>query len=157
MDEADTLAEAMYAENDNRTLCRIMAVRAVLLGISTFDAARIADVSQRAVQSWVARFRESGVDGLRDLPGGGRPPKCDTAKVAKLALSLSRKNALTPKSLRELVRQKLHVSYSVVNMRAIMRATGFSRETSVTGPGNAADPAGVKKWQKDAKKSIFLL
>ena len=154
MDETNILTEAMRAEKSIKLYTRISAVRYVLLGHSTSDAATHADVTQRTVQLWVERFRADGVDGLRDLPGRRGHPKCDPAKVAKHALVLSRKNALTPKSLCERVRSKLHVRYSVVNMRAIMREAGFSRKVSVTRLGNAADPADVKKWQIDAFDAI---
>ncbi len=105
---------------------------------------------------WIARFRAGGVGGLHGLPGRGKRPECDADKVAGLAPSPSRKNAPTPESLRELARRRLHVSCSVVNMRAIMHKAGFPRKASAAGPGNAADPADVEKWQKGAKGQFLL-
>ncbi len=98
MDETDILTEAMRAEKSIKLYTRISAVRYVLLGHPASNAATYADVTQRTVQLWVERFRADGVDGLRDLPGRRGHPECDPAKVAKHALVLSRKNALTPKS-----------------------------------------------------------
>ena len=63
------LTEAMHAERDIRIRNRMMAVLGVLNGHSTRIASDFADVDQRAVQLWVARFDEGGIGGLRDAPG----------------------------------------------------------------------------------------
>ena len=68
------LTEAMHAERDIRIRNRMMAVRGILAGYPTKDAAYFADVDRRTVQLWVARFDEGGIGGLRDAPGRGRPP-----------------------------------------------------------------------------------
>ena len=77
MDETDKkireLTEAMRAEQDARIRNRMMAVRGILAGYPTKDAAYFADVDRRTVQLWVARFDEGGIGGLRDAPGRGRP------------------------------------------------------------------------------------
>ena len=79
MDETDKkireLTEAMRAEQDARIRNRMMAVRGILAGYPTKDAAYFADVDRRTVQLWAARFDEGGIGGLRDAPGRGRPPR----------------------------------------------------------------------------------
>ena len=73
MDETDKkireLTEAMRAEQDARIRNRMMAVRGILAGYPTKDAAYFADVDRRTVQLWVARFDEGGICGL---PGRSR-------------------------------------------------------------------------------------
>ena len=73
MGEADKkireLTEAMRAEQDARIRNRMMAVRGILAGCPTKDAAYFADVDRRTVQLWVARFDEGGIGSLRDAPG----------------------------------------------------------------------------------------
>ena len=66
------LTEAMHAERDIRIRNRMMAVLGVLKGHPTGIASDFADVDQRTVQLWVARFDEGGIGGLRDAPGRGR-------------------------------------------------------------------------------------
>ena len=89
MDETDKkireLTEAMRAEQDARIRNRMMAVRGILAGYPTKDAAYFADVDQRTVQLWVARFDEGGIGGLRDAPGRGRPPRAGYGRIRKLA------------------------------------------------------------------------
>ena len=90
MDETDKkireLTEAMRAEQDARIRNRMMAVRGILAGYPTKDAAYFADVDRRTVQLWVARFDESGIGGLRDAPGRGRPPRAGYGRIRKLGL-----------------------------------------------------------------------
>ena len=79
------LAEAIRAERDIRIRSRMMAVLGVLKGHSTRIASDFADVDQRTVQLWVARFDEGGIGGLRDAPGRGRPPRAGYGRIRKLA------------------------------------------------------------------------
>ena len=74
MDETDKkireLTEAMRAEQDARIRNRMMAVRGILAGYPTKDAAYFADVDRRTVQLWVARFDEGGSVASGTLPEG---------------------------------------------------------------------------------------
>ncbi len=79
------LTEAMRAEQDARIRNRMMAVRGILAGYPTKDAASFADVDRRTIQLWVARFDEGGIGGLRDAPGRGRPPRAGYGRIRKLA------------------------------------------------------------------------
>ena len=66
--EIRELVEAIRAERDIRIRNRMMAVLGALKGHSTRIAFDFADVDQRTVQLWVARFDEGGIGGLRDAP-----------------------------------------------------------------------------------------
>ena len=117
MDETDKkireLTEAMRAEQDAGICSRMMAVRGILAGYPTKDAAYFADVGRRTVQLWVARFDEGGIGGLRDAPGRGRPPRAGYGRIRKLADRLAGKNMLTPRKLRNWIRGKLNARYSL--------------------------------------------
>ena len=88
MDETDKkiweLTEAMRAEQDARICNRMMAVRGILAGYPIKDAA-YADVDQRTVQLWVARFDEGGIGGRRGAPGRGRASRARYGRIRKLA------------------------------------------------------------------------
>ena len=94
------LTEAMHAESDIRIRNRMMAVLGVLKGYSTKIASGFADVDQRTVQLWVARFDEGGIGGLRDALGRGRASRARYGWIRKLADKLAGKNMLTPGKLR---------------------------------------------------------
>ena len=78
MDKTDTqirdLREAMRAEKDVRVYKRMMAVRVVLAGHSTKDAACFADVCRRAVQEWTERFHRYASTASGISPEGAGSP-----------------------------------------------------------------------------------
>ena len=99
----------------------IIAMRAVLLGRSAADAAGIIDMARRTVQTWMKRYRERSIDGLRYAPHAGRRRR----RRAKLARRLHMKNMLTPKKLRGRMRNRLNVTYSAESIRRILRVLGL--------------------------------
>ena len=82
------LTEAMRAERDIRIRNRTMAVLGVLKGHSAKIASDFADVDQRTVQLWAARFDEGGIGGLRDVSGRGRTSRARYGWIRKLAAGL---------------------------------------------------------------------
>ena len=158
MDETDKkireLTEAMRAGQDARIRNRMMAVRGILAGYPTKDAAYFADVDRRTVQLWVARFDEGSIGGLRDAPGRGRPPRAGYGRIRKLADRLAGKNMLTPRKLRNWIRGRLDARYSLCSVRKILRLLGFSSKRSTTKYASAADSDAVRQWQAGAAGTI---
>ena len=103
------LTEAMHAERDIRIRNRMMAVLGVLKGHSTKITSDFADVDQRTVQLWVARFDEGGIGGLRDVPG--RASRARYGRIRKLADRLAGKSMLAPRKLRNWIRWRLDARY----------------------------------------------
>ena len=148
------LKEAMRAEKDIRIRNRMMAVMGVLKGHSTRTASDFADVDQRTVQLWVARFNEGGIDGLRDAPGRGRASRARYGRIRGLADRLAGRNMLTPRKLRNWIRERLYIRYSLCSVRRILRHLGFSSKRSTTLYASAADDGTVRQWQADAAGTI---
>ena len=90
------LKEAVRAERNIRIRNRMMAVMGVLKGHSTRIASDFADVDQRTVQLWAARFNEGGIGGLRDAPGRGRASRARYGRIRRLAGRLAGRNAPAP-------------------------------------------------------------
>ena len=156
MDKTDKkireLTEAMRAEQDARIRNRMMAVRGILAGYPTKDAAYFADVNRRTVQLWVARFDESGIGGLRDAPG--RASRARYGRIRKLADRLAGRNMLTPRKLRNWIRCRLDARYSLCSVRRILRFLGFSSRRSATMHAPAADADSVRRRQAGAAGTI---
>ena len=148
------LTEAMHAERDIRIRNRMMAVLGVLKGRSAKIASDFADVDQRTVQLWVARFDEGGIDGLRDAPGRGRASRARYGRIRKLADRLAGKNMLTPRKLRNWIRWRLDARYGLCSVRRILRFLGFSSKRSATMYASAADADSVRQWQAGATGTI---
>ena len=148
------LTEAMRAEQDARIRNRMMAVRGILAGYHTKDAAYFADVDRRTVQLWVARFDEGGIGGLRDAPGRGRPPRAGYGRIRKLADRLAGKSMLTPRKLRNWIRWRPDAKHSLCSVRRILRLLGFSSKRSATMYASAAGADAVRQWQAGAAGTI---
>ena len=141
------LTEAIRAERDIRIRNRMMAVLGVLKGHSTRIASDFADVDQRTVQLWIARFDEGGIGGFWDAPGSGRASCARCGRIRKLADRLAGKNMLTPRKLRNWIRGRLDARYSLCSVRRILRFLGFSSKRSATMYASAADSDAVRQWQ----------
>ena len=148
------LTEAMRAERDIRIRNRMMAVLGVIKGHSTKTASDFADVDQRTVQLWVARFNEGGIDGLRDAPGRGRASRARYGRIRRLADRLAGRNMLTTRKLRNWIRERLYIRYSLCNVRRILRHLGFSSKRSSTLYASAADADTVRQRQADTAGTI---
>ena len=54
---------------------RLLAIAAVLDGVSREDAAKIGGMDRQTLRDRVIRFNEQGPDGLINIPSPGVPPK----------------------------------------------------------------------------------
>ena len=59
----------------------MMAVKALLLGVSHDQVAELYGVSRRTLSTWVNRFNSQGIDGLIEQRRSGRPVKIRPEKA----------------------------------------------------------------------------
>lgn len=71
----EQLLVAANASPTRRGFVRLSAMRALVLGFSHEQAAKLSGVKVRTLCEWVHRFNASGIDGLIDKPRSGRPRK----------------------------------------------------------------------------------
>jgi hypothetical protein len=60
---------------------RLLAIAAVLDGVSREDAAKIGGMDRQTLRDWVIRFNEQGPDGLINIPSPGVPPILDDTHI----------------------------------------------------------------------------
>jgi len=72
LDELETAARAAPIQ---RTNLRLMAIKALAMGIPHEQVAALFGVNEDSVSRWVRRFNERGIDGITEGPRSGRPPK----------------------------------------------------------------------------------
>ena len=70
--ELDTAAQAAPSK---RSHVRMIAIKALLLGISHDQVAAIYSISRRTLSRWINRFNDRGIDGLIERSRSGRPSK----------------------------------------------------------------------------------
>lgn len=70
---------------DVRQSSRLLAIAAVLDGMSRADAARIGGMDRQTLRDWVHRFNAAGPDGLVDQWSPGPTPRLSPEQRAELA------------------------------------------------------------------------
>ncbi|MDR3605570.1 MAG: IS630 family transposase, partial [Syntrophaceae bacterium] len=78
--ELDTAAGATVSL---RSHVRMMAIKALLVGISHDQVAKLYDTTRRNLCRWIDRFNTSGIDGLIQKARSGRPRKITADKRTK--------------------------------------------------------------------------
>lgn len=76
------LAKGSKDANQSR---RLLALAAVVDGMSRSDAARIGGMDRQTLRDWVHRFNTAGPDGLLDAWSPGPAPRLSEAQRAELA------------------------------------------------------------------------
>ena len=71
---------------DHKTLeqLRIRAVRQIEQGAHPQDLAQALGMTRAVVYSWLAKYRQGGLEALRAKPVPGRPPTLSGAQLARL-------------------------------------------------------------------------
>lgn len=71
-------------ERDGRVSARLLALASALEGIPREEAARLAGMTGQTLGDWVHRSNEEDVEGLKDRPRSGRPPRLAEGQQAAL-------------------------------------------------------------------------
>jgi len=71
-EELETSAKAAPIRRAN---LRLMAIKALTMGIPHEQVAALFGVNEDSVSLWVRRFDQRGIDGITEGPRSGRPPK----------------------------------------------------------------------------------
>ena len=80
LEELDIAAQAAVSR---RSHVRLVAIKALIIGVSHATVASIFGVCMRTLSGWVARFNQSGIDGLIERERSGRPRKITPEQSAR--------------------------------------------------------------------------
>jgi transposase len=72
---ASDLRQAAARHDDSAQARRALALALVLEGKSRSEAARSAGMDRQTLRDWVHRYNEGGLEGLRNRPNLGAPPR----------------------------------------------------------------------------------
>ena len=152
----EDLRKACKKEKDPKVVKRMVAVNmACNCNKSYQETADSLMQCPNWVSFWVQRFREGGIDALRDLPRSGRPTKVGTNKISKMVSKAG--SIITPKRLRGDIRKELGITYHITNVRKIMHALGLTAKTVKRVHVNRAEIEEIRRWQRNAKRRISRL
>ena len=106
------------------------------------------DISQQMARRWINRFNAAGLDGLRDAPRSGRPPRYTTEEVGEVvATSLSLPESLdlpfacwTLDRLEAYLNEERGIAIKRSRIGEILQAEGLRWRTQETWFGERVDP-----------------
>jgi len=149
---------------DHKTLeqLRIRAVRQVEQGAHPDEVAQALGMTRAAVYSWLAKYRQGGLEALKARPVPGRPPSLSGSQLARLyALVVSNDPrqlrfafALwTRAMIRELIRREFGVALSEVSVGRLLRKLGLSPQRPLY-RASQQNPEAVARWKAEEYPAI---
>jgi transposase len=147
---------AMERLKDNKLCFRLQAI-ASCANQPVNTVAAVMGVSRHTIWRWAERFRNQGLEGLRDKPKGHNPAKLDENKRQQIAHWLSTGTNREGKSVHwtlELlsfeVERVFKVKVSIASLWAMVHAMGFRQK--VPRPAHAkADVEEQKRFKKNSR------
>lgn len=138
-------------------------IRAVIYALQDETAEAIAlqlDRPTTWVQMWVYRYRDSGLDGLYDLPRSGSPSKLSFSELEKFVkrvlngpLAKDEVSVLVGRDFRRILLDEFEKEYSLSGVYKLLHNIGFS--SLVPRPRHDKnDPEIMKDWLKNAPRII---
>ena len=134
---------------------RVRAGRLLLAGRSSPEVARVVGAPRQTVYRWQRVLEDGGLDALRDMSKGGRPPQLGAAELTRLYVMLLEgapaHGFATPlwtlKRVRQLIEREFGVRYSEVHCWRLLGQLGLSNQK----PERRAlerDEAAIERWRK---------
>lgn len=148
----NVLEEAYKRERNPKVKERILMVMGVVDGKTTRQVAADLHCPQPNVVYWKRRFEEEGLDGLRDRPRSGRPPKVASWKLERIKTLIEKKQCWTATEVMRLIYEKTGVRYSLMHITRLLHSWGLSRKRPVRRHINAASDEEVERFKKGRKR-----
>jgi transposase len=110
----EALERACREEHDADVRLRMLLILKVKYdGISQNQAARELHAQSSWAVTWVRRFEEEGIEGMRTRERSGRPPKVEQRTLARIGREVTtNESGWTVKEVRQLVQEEAGVTYS---------------------------------------------
>ena len=132
-EDLEWLEQRVAKERDARLRDRC---RMVLLALRGFMATQIADrvgCSRRTVQQWVYRYRDEGLEGLRERPRPGQPKKLASASEAAFRRRLEAGPTaddgvctLRGRDIQRILAEEFGAQYSLPGVYDLLHRLGYS-------------------------------
>ena len=123
-------------ERDGRVSARLLALANALEGLPREAAARLAGMTGQTLGDWVHRYNEEDVEGLKDRPRSGRPPRLTEGQQAALKAVVLKgpdlgRDGCTAWRIRDLcaaVERRFAVAYSESGMLRLLKGLDLSSQ-----------------------------
>ena len=148
----ETLEEAYRREKDPKVGERLLMVMGVLDGKTTRRVAADLRRPQPNIVYWKRRFEEEGLEGLKDKPRSGRPPKVASWKLTRVKTLIEKKQYWTATEVTRLIHEKTGVHYSLMHVTRLLHSWGLSKHRPRRKHINAATDEEVERFKKGREK-----
>lgn len=118
---ADILRAEAERTTQSRFLHRLHALVLIDGGLSCRAVGKMLGDSPRTVAYWVQRFQQKGLDGLRDAPVPGRPPRF-TSEQAQAIQEYILQNSCSGKSLAAWIEDVYQIRISIRQCQRLIAA-----------------------------------
>ena len=112
--------------------------------------------SERWVHKWLKRLDAGGLDGLRDLPRTGRPPKVPRKTMVRI-IEQSVQPKCTPRELQKTIHEETGTRLHITNVRKIMHRYGLTPKVPQKVRINRASKGAVRSWQYRFDRCVSCL
>lgn len=118
--------------SDNRECIRLLGLRFLQKGLSETEVANLLDVHPQAVYKWLCRYKQSGVDSLKDQGGRGRKNTLTDEqeqefKKAVLKLQDQREGGrIVGRDIKEMLKNDFGVECAYSTVYALLHRVGLS-------------------------------
>lgn len=129
---SEELKRLARLETDRRLKMRYLAIYHFLSGSNRTQIASYLGVARGSVNTWVANFLTSGIDGLYIKRSPGRPIELTDAQLKKLTLFIQDNAVKTTggrlivEDIKHFIRKTFDINYSLSNTYRLVHALGFS-------------------------------
>lgn len=152
---AKLLDDAYRTEKNGDVRERLLLVRRVL--VDNEQRARVAEKEFRRSRwwayKWMKRYAESGLEGLKNLPRTGRPPKVSGQEFAEIKRELSENLAgWKAKEIMNIIYDKTGIRYHEVHIYRLLHKWGFSPKVPRKRFVNTASSKEKKQFKKMPRK-----
>ena len=153
----EELEKAYRKEKDSRVIPKMLAVHMVRVRkMNVSETAANLMWSDRWVHTWLERFDAGDLDGLRDLPRSGRPPKISREIMARI-IERAVQPQCTPRELQKIIREETGTRLYITNVRKAMRRHGLTPKVPQKIHINRAGKEAVRGWQYRFDKRVSRL
>ncbi len=112
-------------EEDNKILNKLYFIRHLYDGKSIEEAAKLEEISISTAYSWLNRWNENGVDGLKTKHRSGRPGSLSEEDKEELDILFSETEYLTTEKAHEIIKKTFNLDFTLKHIRTILHQLDY--------------------------------
>ncbi|GCC11196.1 hypothetical protein IPdc08_01246 [archaeon] len=129
-------------------LRKLLFIQSLYRGAGVPQAAETVGLSKVTGYIWLEAWNKDGLEGLKPNYGGGRPPNLSKEQKEQLKAIIERRKDWTTKEVRETIKERFKVEYSIRHVSRILRS--FRMKYTKPYPYDYRKPENARK---DLKKT----